>query len=285
MPDDAVNAAQPAAPLVADLLVCLECGYSLRGFRLEARCPECGRSIADSIRGNRLDHCLPRYVRLLQVGAILVELAVAATTISLAAAIFLKWVPLGVRDVSDSLVVVASVLWLPGWWLLTRLNKDFAGPNRARWSRFVMRSSAIIATAGTFLMAVNVIGTFWSNALPRWASVWLAPEPIWLAGSVAGYFASLVYLRWMAPRFPDAILAKRAARLLWLGPLISIAFVVGGLMVFKTSKTQRGETLGDTIMMAGALLAAALYLAVLDRVRRGIGRVRRRRSGTQSAAP
>jgi hypothetical protein len=72
-----------------------------------------------------------------------------------------------------------------------------------------------------------------------------------LVGMVAmavHFFASMLYLRWLAPRFPDWKLFKDAKRFMWLGPLL--------------------YTVGTIACGLGPLAALILYCIMFSTVRR-----------------
>jgi hypothetical protein len=60
--------ATPGDTLDRDI-ACLSCGYNLRGLAPNGSCPECGRAIADSLRGGRLPFADPLWIDRVANGA------------------------------------------------------------------------------------------------------------------------------------------------------------------------------------------------------------------------
>jgi|GEM_PF-2655449 len=47
---------------------CIGCGYNLFGLNPDGNCPECGTLVANSLRGDLLEHCGPEYLAALHAG-------------------------------------------------------------------------------------------------------------------------------------------------------------------------------------------------------------------------
>ena len=67
--------AESAAPpeddgphLIGDDIPCISCSYNLRGLMSDGTCPECGESVARSVKGDYLMYCDPRWVGNLATG-------------------------------------------------------------------------------------------------------------------------------------------------------------------------------------------------------------------------
>ena len=74
IPVTADDARAAAGNVIARGLPCGSCGYNLRTLRLDARCPECGQGVADSVaqwQQRWRDVLAPRRRLLLQGGAIM----------------------------------------------------------------------------------------------------------------------------------------------------------------------------------------------------------------------
>ena len=70
----------------------------------------------------------------------------------------------------------------------------------------------------------------------------------------AKFFAAMLYLRWLAPRFPDAVIDARARLLMWLCPLL--------------------VTVGTLLCLMGPIIALVLYWSLLNSVQTEINRIR-----------
>jgi len=93
---------------VAEDVPCLGCAYNLRGLKVTGDCPECGRAIADSLRGDRLRFADARWLRGVHRGLTCV---IAAVILSFA------W----------------TVVWVAANWLGAPRNQAFHISNLDWW--------------------------------------------------------------------------------------------------------------------------------------------------------
>lgn len=270
----------------------MQCGYSLRGLSLDGRCPECNRTIADSLRGNRFKYCAPDYLASVHSGVVLAEMALTVEAVSLGAGIAWVWTGRAgwLGTTSNALAAGSVLLSLVAWWLVTQLNEGYTGPDTARGTRLVVRVSAIVTmVAHLFIVVPLWLGAFprgWPGAIQPSAWPWflVAGSVGWFVGAVAKYFASLVYLRWLAPRFPDPVIARWAGRLLWAGPLVVGVLTGAGILAAMKVKLLAGEVGQKTFESLAMLMMDALFFVLLERVRRGLKQIRRAKDETKVAA-
>src|SRR5688572_13600420 len=134
--------AQPPRAIVGDLL-CVNCGYNLRGLITGGNCPECGRqiSLTRALEDSLLSGTTSQR-RALLVGLTIV--AICPVVLALARIGFpVAWsLSKTVQMVEPFLAVnlLNSVAWMVGVWLLTprRLQKNHP---RLRWVRWTARWS------------------------------------------------------------------------------------------------------------------------------------------------
>lgn len=56
---------------VNDNRSCVHCGYNLRGLPLDGKCPECGKAVRHSLRGDLLKYADPHWLERLRFGVAL----------------------------------------------------------------------------------------------------------------------------------------------------------------------------------------------------------------------
>lgn len=247
----------PAPPVdLADLDVpCRNCSFNLRGLSPESNCPECGTPIWRSIRGNLLIYAGADYLSSLSRGlnciliAALLQLAVLVTGIAVTVVAIASMAAIGLTPPANLNVIIAAatlpitMLTLYGWWLFSAPDPGVHEGDRGDRPRRTVRGATIVLAAASLLSLLAQ-----SFAL-------LSPELQLVAGgvsviaSVAGivqFFASILYVRWLAPRFPSPSTEKQASQYLWLLPLIYI--------------------LGMCVIV-GPFVATIMYFLFLNRVR------------------
>jgi len=151
--------AETAVPLsVQSDIPCLGCGYNLRGLPPQGLCPECGRPIELSLRGNLLRYAEPRRLGILirglrmvqgSVTAVILGLVAAATTFGLGALLvpwfgrdIWPWVPRLAFIVLFAPIAYLPVIYPLGWWLATQPDPAESPQDRTR--RLMLRISALL---------------------------------------------------------------------------------------------------------------------------------------------
>jgi hypothetical protein len=222
-------------------VICLRCGYDLRGLAVTGVCPECGTLIERSLHGNLLAYSDETYRAALHRGVIVILSAIAAQVILIIAmfaflGIVVAWgsgsmTAVRSAEIAGSVLMTGcSFVLLYGWWLFSSPDPAFVGRDEGGRARVVVRVALVIRVFATPLDVVVDTGT---GGVP---SALLGPMEVVTGGVLIGawvlmFFASMLYIRWLAPRLPDPNVDKRAKLLMWLGPLLwIIGCGIGGVV-------------------------------------------------------
>jgi hypothetical protein len=279
---DNTSPALPAAAIVADDAPCRRCGYNLRGLPHTGRCPECSASIERSLRGNILDVADPAYLHRLRRGATLVEISiltfVALPLIGFTVAIFSSVLPpIGdqtaalVLGASGLLALVASVLILIGWFMLTERDPGHLGADVSDRSRLVTRIATIICAAAWLLVAgVMTFEAFGSaiTALPLAALVGGAMIVLIISLCIQ-IVASIRYIEHLARRVPDVRLEAELTSTRTLAIVMS-ACLLSPLLSAIGALFSCLAVIGFFAGLILGLVFAIRYTDAIDRIRRHI---------------
>lgn len=208
-------------PIARDV-ACIHCGYNLRGLSPEGRCPECGRGVLQSLRGDLLQFQHPAYVRRLAAGVGLVLwglLALGACALGVVAA--LAWSPagtLGLQALLYGLVILAGALAVTGAWLVTAREPTRPASTRERALRWAVR---VLTTAGLLALANLPVELALTDL--RGAPV-SAEAYLWIVfgggllrfGSVAGSVLLMLHFRRLAGAIPDPALVRHTLAVTWI---------------------------------------------------------------------
>ncbi|MBI4719376.1 MAG: hypothetical protein HY763_16395 [Planctomycetes bacterium] len=203
-------------------VACVHCGYNLRGLATEGLCPECGRAISLSLRGDLLRFSDPAWLERLRLGAWLLSLNIFL-------GFFMRVT--GVPTVADSLRV-ASVLSSHASPFVGLLAALFVTAQEPRSSlqesglslRKVVRISAVIGVVGPLLAYADALTNLTYGLLAA-VGGWLG-----LVGLVSAYL-QLMYFRRLAMRIPDERLELSTKRFLWAAPIVLCLFAVPLLLL------------------------------------------------------
>ncbi len=245
-----VNTEEAAATgaMVQEHRACVECGYDLFGLPLAGSCPECGKPVADSLRGILLQYASREYVGMVRQGHSIVLNGILAQVIIT----ILVWIETAtnvfgpiVEAGAGIATIAVSIVVFAGYLRLTIPDPQFTGTERPDAARQIVR----IAVIGqiVFTLAQLVI----SVLSPGLGASLIINVLLGLLGAVmwaVQFFAMMRYTRWLGQRVPDVHVVKTATRYMWVLPLLT--------------------TFGLLLFGLGPLLALVMYWNLLDRMRK-----------------
>lgn len=249
-----------AIPAVApDSAVCLQCGYAVRGLDTTHNCPECGAPISRSLMGNLLEFSSSAYVRSLYRGVVMILVAMILQVVLVLLGIVAMIAAIAIASSASAnspkfinqfqmwmeiIMLPITALLLVGWWLFSMPDPAILGAEQGQKPRLIIRITVAITAAMAVLelMARTMTVPGANGDLLSGSAAVLNG----LAGTVQ-FFASVLYVRWLAPRIPDKDLHDQAKKYLWMLPLIYV--------------------LGAICFWAGPLVAGVMYLLMLNTVR------------------
>ncbi|MBL8887007.1 MAG: hypothetical protein JNK16_10120 [Phycisphaerales bacterium] len=223
--------------LLEEPVICLRCGYELRGLLPSSVCPECALPIADSLAGRRLGLSSPAYLATLRGGAVFSIVSLVFFAISGIA----RWQLLsvafapGTQRAFVGIDVAAACLLITGVWMLTIDDPGLHMKDQARPNKRAMRGAAIglfVLAFASFIVSANL-----GVPLPRLGTTPGASSFFTLGLIVGNALASLAcwltlatglinYTRWLAVRVPDLRLLGMVHSMSWLIPCVFVlAFI------------------------------------------------------------
>ena len=266
---------EPEIPLsVPHNALCRGCGYSLAGLQVSDVCPECGRPVLESIRGDLLKFCDASYLKSLHRGVVLIQMGLIlyllATIATVGLGILGTAIGLGgnagpVISVLGLFPIAASIA---GWLIISIPDPGVNLEDKGDKPRRTLRTAALINTSAAVVAAV-LGAIFPSSSTSTFGAVTATGNPIIdvvstavtiasLVAFVIQYFMAMKYLHWLAPRIPNFELAAKMKKQTWLiallyfpgciigiGPLISLILFYNLLDKFRLDfKRIRLETTG-----------------------------------------
>ena len=229
---------------------CIHCGYNLRGLVADGSCPECGRPIAGSLRGNFLEHADPQWLDRLRFGCALKLWNIALTGLFVAVAVVLMVLGLP-KNALESIVLVGSALGVWASFAITTQEPRIS----------LQEDSVTLRKAIRLCVVASAVGSLLSRVIPAGQLgivVALLGSGLQLCAPVS-FFGELVYLRRFALRVPDVALAKATKTLQWGGAIaLALVIIIGSLIpvlvsLFSGTTTTSG---GGRIVITSANFGA-----------------------------
>lgn len=260
---------------------CITCSYNLMGLPVSGPCPECGTPVAHSLRDNLLINSSPDYLARIHKGVFLVQTAIIVAIVLFLLSIFggigamflmsraatpgpgaatvTNW-SLVLAYFGGAISLVTSVIGLYGWWLFSDADPRSDSGDRGEKPRRIVRATLAIEFALLVLSQSSGIAsqTALAGAGVPVLSLQVATIVFTIGYYIAlavRYFASMLYVRWLAPRIPNPKAHTHAKRMLWLGPVLC--------------------TVGALACYIGPLVALVMYYNLLDWVRIDLKRIRK----------
>lgn len=280
--------AERKSPILMRDVTCIRCGYNLKGVDRTGTCPECGTFIERSLRGTMLPHADPDYLAALHRGSVVIVSSIIASIVvnlaMFAAAIGFAIVgatagpppgaPPGVMpgpgampEWVDTLNLLLgtgiALVGVFGWWLLTSPDPGGTARENSPRARIVVRALSIASAVVTLIAFVSTLIVGSASIGAAIASGAVTPGLVLgiIAGFLSGialpiarFFAELVYIRALARRIPDTLIAEKAKKLRWQCPLVFV--------------------LGAVCFWIGPIIAFILYYRLLNSVRRALKEIR-----------
>jgi len=226
-------------------------------------------------RGDELKFSPPEYVAKLHHGVVIVLAMVLASivasfaTIGLSfAAAIASWQSGSLQIALLFLMTLLSMASAYGWWIFGSPDPDGRLHPTGELARKIIRVVVLLSVLASCVSAVYTLLnpptplTMPAPGRPPSVGSTITPALLTQIGiaivslviAAWMYFVQILYVRWLAPRLPDAYVFERAKLLLWLVPLLTIVGVLcAGL---------------------GPLIALVLHWNLLDRVRKDLKRIR-----------
>lgn len=246
---------------VVERAICKQCAYDLSGLNSEGLCPECGLPIERSLTEDLLEFSSPAYLASLHKGVVLILTAIIIKLILAVGGIIIG-VVMGINQVDPTLFqqlnygfgFIASLMLALGWWLFSAPDPAYTGRLDGSKARQIVRITTVTVAGISLVLVPMQFVTINATTGPLLAVV-VVLGLISLIAWATGFFAAMLYIRWLAPRIPDERSFDRAKTLMWAGPLLF--------------------TVGSVCIGLGPLIALVLYWNMLDWIRKDLKTIRR----------
>lgn len=261
----------PNSPATLEISVaCRGCGYQLRGSLIDGNCSECGKSVEASLRGDLLVYAEAEYLRTLIRGTIIIEASLVVMVLGTLMVMLLSFMPVIAQllpnvgqlgaivgalsqfsNIGNSLNMFAGTLvWTIGWWMLSRPDPSVRMNDRGDRPRRVLRVTLIISCVAS--LVIGGLSLFFPGMAMGWGTTrtgggaggagvvpglglgtTIGATVLSFVAWIIQFFASMMYIRWLAQRIPSADIYVRAKLYMWVLPLIYLLVCgIGQIIVF-----------------------------------------------------
>ena len=245
------NVAVDASGRVIAELICLRCGYALRGLDVASKCPECGVDVAESLKSDQLIHADAVWLDRVASGLRWAWILALVGWLGTLAGIVLGSTGIVSRGSTGLLTafigrpIIAAKLVV--WWRWTmpertaegQTGMGFSGKREGLSARKATRLFAMVSLGVVFAQTIGpLMGVRGLPALPSGlgpiASVSLngARLVLWIAhyaAVTACFFATCIYLKQLARRANDSALLGYCQVTMIVAPVLAI--VLGCLII------------------------------------------------------
>jgi hypothetical protein len=260
-----------------DDVLCIACGYSLRGLSAEGDCPECGLPVEKSLRGNRLADADPGWLKRIARGQAWLSIGVSILSWTMSVGlIVLILLPIAILAVSQPNARFLGIVFSTGWilaavllgggfiasciggFLVTTLDPRESLRESPTASRALARWS-LCAACGIIIVGSTL------NTIGPLASAWWLQAMIIASLTIAMALGIHSLFRWLtalALRIPSSELRIRTValrkRLVWLIALMGALYCVAIIArAVQTPPPAGGRT---TLMRVASCTNAILVL-------------------------
>lgn len=249
-------------------LLCIHCGYNLRGLSPDRRCPECGTPIAKSLRGDLLSSGDPEWLKRIHRGQLYIAIGIV---------VFLAWIPAGpllaffkfVLDAPTYVLggaktahsLLSMLLVLIGVVTLTTLDPRLGLTEQPLVLRRVVRAAAFVALLVAPLSEYLDFLRYLNVTVDAWVTVTVPVAAFITLGFTV--VAASYYLAHLAGRIPDEDLARltrktaRELAILLVGLHVAVPTLEKILSAVTSAPWSTGYTGVLVEAFAGVLLALA----------------------------